>query len=83
VVERLRVEPTELVDVPQVADVLTFKRLEVIRAWSVHLCNCEGTFPWRVELVQSFRVLNAAEDEIANVEGAFLDVAIVVESDTF
>jgi hypothetical protein len=33
--------------------------------------------------VQSFRVLNAAEDEIANVEGAFLDVAIVVESDTF
>jgi hypothetical protein len=24
-----------------------------------------------------------AEDEIANVEGAFLDVAIVVASDTF
>jgi hypothetical protein len=33
--------------------------------------------------VQSFCVLDAAEDEIANVEGAFLDVAIVVASDTF
>jgi hypothetical protein len=33
--------------------------------------------------VQSFRVLDAAEDKIANVKGAFLDVAIVVASDTF
>jgi hypothetical protein len=32
--------------------------------------------------VQSFRVLDAAEDEIANVERAFLDVAIMVASDT-
>jgi hypothetical protein len=27
--------------------------------------------------------MDAAEDEIANVEGAFLDVAIVVASNTF
>jgi hypothetical protein len=32
--------------------------------------------------VKSFRVLDAAEDEITNVEGAFLNVAIVVVSDT-
>jgi hypothetical protein len=32
--------------------------------------------------VQSFRILDAAEDEIANVEGVFLDVAIMVASDT-
>jgi hypothetical protein len=32
--------------------------------------------------MQSFRVLDATEDEIANVEGAFLDVAIMVASDT-
>jgi hypothetical protein len=32
--------------------------------------------------VKSFRVLDAKEDEITNVEGAFLDVAIVVASDT-
>jgi hypothetical protein len=32
--------------------------------------------------VQSFRVLDATEDEITNVEGAFLDVAIMVASDT-
>jgi hypothetical protein len=33
--------------------------------------------------VESYRVLDAAEDKIANVEGAFLDVAIMVASDTF
>jgi hypothetical protein len=33
--------------------------------------------------VQSFRVLDVVEDEIANVKGAFLDIAIVVASDTF
>jgi hypothetical protein len=32
--------------------------------------------------VKSLRVLDMAEDEITNVEGAFLDVAIVVASDT-
>jgi hypothetical protein len=32
--------------------------------------------------VKSFRVLDAAEDEITNVEGAYLNVAIVVVSDT-
>jgi hypothetical protein len=51
VVERLRVESTELVDVPRVADVGAFKCLEAVRAWFGHLCNREGTFPWRVELV--------------------------------
>jgi hypothetical protein len=30
--------------------------------------------------VESFRVLDTAEDKISNVEGAFLDVAIVVAS---
>jgi hypothetical protein len=33
--------------------------------------------------VESFRVLDAPEDEITNVEGALLDVAIVVVLDTF
>jgi hypothetical protein len=32
--------------------------------------------------MQSFRVLDAAEDEIAIVEGMFLDVAVMVASDT-
>jgi hypothetical protein len=31
----------------------------------------------------SFRVPDAAEDEIANVKGAFLNVAVVVASNTF
>jgi hypothetical protein len=42
----------------------------------------EGTFTWRAELVKSFRVLDATEDEITNVEGVFLDVEIMVASDT-
>jgi hypothetical protein len=79
---RLGVESTELVDIPRVADVFAFKGLEAVRAWSGHLFNCEGTFPWRAELMQSFRVLDAAEDKITNVEGAFLDVAFMVASAT-
>jgi hypothetical protein len=39
VVERLRVESTELVDVPRVADVVAFKCLEEVGAWSSHLCD--------------------------------------------
>jgi hypothetical protein len=34
------------------------------------------------EPVQSFRFLDAAEDEITNIEGEFIDVAIMVASDT-
>jgi hypothetical protein len=82
VVKILGVESKELVDFPRVADVFAFKRLEAVVAWSGHLCNCEGTFPWRAELLQSFRVLDAAEDEITDVERVFLDVAIMVASDT-
>jgi hypothetical protein len=37
VVERLRVESTELVDVPRVADFIAFKCLEAVGAWSGHL----------------------------------------------
>jgi hypothetical protein len=51
VFERLHVESTELVDVPRVADVVAFKCLEAVRAWFGHLCNREGTFPWRAELL--------------------------------
>jgi hypothetical protein len=51
VVERLRIESTELVDVPRADDVVAFKCLEAVRAWSGHLCNREWTFPWRAELV--------------------------------
>jgi hypothetical protein len=39
VVERLRVESTELVDVPRVANVVALKCLEAIGAWSSHLCD--------------------------------------------
>jgi hypothetical protein len=79
---RLGVESTELVDIPRVADVFAFKRLEAVGAWSGHHCNCEGTFPGRAECVSSFRVLDATEDKITNIEGAFLDVAIMLASDT-
>jgi hypothetical protein len=51
VVERLHVELTELVDVPRAADVVTFKCLEAVQAWSNHHCNREGTLPWQAELV--------------------------------
>jgi hypothetical protein len=95
-VDRLREAPSRLatyvkhlakpipnqVVVPRVVDVFAFKCLEAVGAWSGHLCNCEGTFPGRAEIVYSFRVLDATEDKITNVEGAFLDFAIMVASDT-
>jgi hypothetical protein len=37
VVERLHIESIELVDVPQVANVITFKCLEAVGAWFGHL----------------------------------------------
>jgi hypothetical protein len=80
--QEIGVESTKLVDIPRIADVFAFKGPEAVGAWSGHLGNCEGTFPWRAELVPSFRVLDAAKDEIANVEGAFLDVVVMVASDT-
>jgi hypothetical protein len=46
VVERLRVESIELVDVPRVADVVAFNCLEEVQAWFGHLCNREGTLLW-------------------------------------
>jgi hypothetical protein len=71
-----------LVDVPRVVDVFAFKCLEVVGARPGHLSHGEGAFPGGAELVKSFRVLDTVEDEISNIEGAFLDVAIVVASDT-
>jgi hypothetical protein len=71
-----------LVDVPRVVDVFTSKCLEAVGARPSHLCDGEGTFPGGTELVQSFRVLDMVEDEITNVEGVFLEVAIMVASDT-
>jgi hypothetical protein len=76
------VESTELVDIPRVVDVFAFECLEAIGARPGHLCNGEGPFPGGADLVKSFRVLDTAEDKISNVEGAFLDVAIMVASDT-
>jgi hypothetical protein len=71
-----------LVDIPRVVDVFALKCLEAVGARPGHLCDGERTFPGGAELVKSFHVLDTAEDEISNVEGAFLDVAIVVASDT-
>jgi hypothetical protein len=51
IVERLREESRELVHVPRVADVVTIKCLEAVGARSSHLCDREGTFPWRAEPV--------------------------------
>jgi hypothetical protein len=62
--------------------VFAFKCLEAVGARPSHLCHGEGTFPGGAELVKSFRVLDTAENKISNVEGAFLDVAIMVASDT-
>jgi hypothetical protein len=38
----------------------------------------EGSLPWGRELVHVVSLLNASEDEVANVEGGLLNIAVVV-----
>jgi hypothetical protein len=38
----------------------------------------EGSLPWGRELVHAVSLLDASEDEVANVEGGLLNIAIVV-----
>jgi hypothetical protein len=54
--------------------------LEAICGWAVDFGDDEGSFPWSREFMHAVGLLDAPEDEVANVEGGFLNVAIVVAS---
>jgi hypothetical protein len=51
--------------------------LEVISGWADNFSDDKGSFPRCRELVHAVGLLDTLEDEVANVEGSFLNVAVV------
>jgi hypothetical protein len=54
--------------------------LEAVCGWANDFGDDEGSFPRGRELMHVVGLLDAPEDEVANVEGSFSDVAIVIVS---
>jgi hypothetical protein len=54
--------------------------LEAISGWANNFGDNEGSFPRGRELVHAVGLLDASEDEVANVEGSFLNVVVMLSS---
>jgi hypothetical protein len=52
--------------------------LEAICGWADDFSDDEGSFPRGRELMHVFGLLDVPKDEVANVEGSFHNVAIVI-----
>jgi hypothetical protein len=64
--------------VPRVWHSLPVTPLEAICGWTDDFGDDERSFPGCRELVHVVGLLDAPEDEVANVEGSFPNVAIVI-----
>jgi hypothetical protein len=53
---------------------------EEISGWADNFSDDEGSFSRGRELVHAIGLRDVPEDEVANVEGSFLNVAVVVAS---
>jgi hypothetical protein len=54
--------------------------LEAISGWADNFGDDEGSFPRGGELVHAVGLLDAPKDEVANIEGSFLNVVVVIAS---
>jgi hypothetical protein len=54
--------------------------LEAISGWADNFSGDEGSLPRGRELVHAIGLLHALEDEVANVEGSFFNVAVMITS---
>jgi hypothetical protein len=52
--------------------------LEAISGWDDDFGDNEGSFPRGREIMHAVSLLDAPEDDVANIEGGFLNVAIVI-----
>jgi hypothetical protein len=66
--------------VPRVWYSLSVAPLKEISGWADNFSNDERSLPRGRELVHAVGLLYASEDEVANVKGGFLDVAVVISS---
>jgi hypothetical protein len=53
----------------------------VISGWADNFNDDEGSLPRGRELVHVVGLLDAPKDEVTNVKGGFLDVAVVIASE--
>jgi hypothetical protein len=67
-----------MLHVPRVGYSLPVTPLESIGRRADYFCDDEGSLPWGRELVHAVSLLNASEDEVTNVEGGLLNIAIMV-----
>jgi hypothetical protein len=64
--------------VPRVRNSLPVTPLKPIGRRANYFSDNEGSLPWGRELVHADSLLDASEDEVANIEGGLLNIAIVV-----
>jgi hypothetical protein len=67
--------------VPRVWHSLSVTPLEAICGWTYDFSDDERSFPEGKEFMHAILLLDAPEDEVANVEGSFPNVAIVISSE--
>jgi hypothetical protein len=70
-----------MLHVPGIGHSLPVAPLEVIRGGADDFGDDEGSFPRGRELVHAICFLDTPKDEVANAEGSFLNVAIVIASE--
>jgi hypothetical protein len=66
--------------IPRVWHSLSIAPLEAISGRHDNFSDDEGSFPRGRELVHVVGLLDTPEDEVANVEGSFLNVAVMISS---
>jgi hypothetical protein len=69
-----------MLHVPRVLQSLLITPLEAIRGWADDFGDDERSFLGGRELMHAIGLLDAPEDEVANVEEGFLNVAIMTPS---
>jgi hypothetical protein len=67
-----------MLHIPRVGYSLTVTPLKPICRWADYFSDDEGSLPRDKELVHAISLLDASKHEVTNVEGGFLNIAIVV-----
>jgi hypothetical protein len=64
--------------VPRVGYSLSVAPLESIHRWADDFCDDERSLPGGRQLVHAVGLLDASENEVANVEGSFPNISIMI-----
>jgi hypothetical protein len=66
--------------VPRVWYSLSVTPLKATSGWADHFIDDERSLPRGRELVHVVGLLDSSKDEVAKIEGGFLDIAVVISS---